>query len=512
MQHSSSDLFNYTSGRWLVNDALRHAERRLIFDVEGLCQLAAQSVGRSPADVINFSKLAEGGFNRTFLITLRDGFQMVARIPYPVTVPKYYAVASEVATMDFLRSSGLPVPQVYGYSPTSENAAKTEYIIMEWMKGTKLSDVWLELGDSDIVSILHQLAQLESQMMSISFPASGSLYYSHDLEKVSGRATIPLKDERFCVGPDTRLTLWYGRRSQLNVDRGPYKSAEAVLVGAAHKELAYLEQFGQPLLPFQRLRREGYGYKEQSPSDHIANLNHYLLIVLSLIPKNPTLRGFHIRHPDLQQSNIFVSKSPESGWQVVGLLDWQHTSILPLFLLAGIPDRLQNAEDQTSQPLMPPSLPENLGELNESEQIQAKEFYRRRLVHYQYVKNTAECNELHYAALTDPAGMSLRRLFYLAGDPWEGETLALKVALIEATEETMKLDAVQRESDKTFQLLQAMVGFESEGWVFTTHYDEAMARSKQLKENALAVAASVEEQDEIMTHWFLDNIDETNYM
>ena len=146
---------------------------------------------------------------------------MVARIPYPATVPKYYAVASEVATMGFLRSSGLPVPQVYGYSPVLDNTAKTEYIFMEFMRGTTLSDVWLELGESDIVSILRQLAQLESQMMSIPFPAGGSLYYAHDLEKVARRAGIPLKDERFCVGPDTRLPMWYGRRSQLDVDRGP---------------------------------------------------------------------------------------------------------------------------------------------------------------------------------------------------------------------------------------------------------------------------------------------------
>jgi hypothetical protein len=45
--------------------------------------------------IVDLGKLAEGGFNRTFLITMRDGFRMVARIPYPVTVPKYYAVASE---------------------------------------------------------------------------------------------------------------------------------------------------------------------------------------------------------------------------------------------------------------------------------------------------------------------------------------------------------------------------------------------------------------------------------
>ena len=38
---------------------------------------------------------------------------------------------------------------------------------------------------------------------------------------MAGGPGIPLEDERFCVGPDTRLPLWYGRRSQLDVDRGP---------------------------------------------------------------------------------------------------------------------------------------------------------------------------------------------------------------------------------------------------------------------------------------------------
>jgi hypothetical protein len=38
---------------------------------------------------------------------MRDGFQMVARIPYSTTPPKYFTVASEVATMTLLRSSGL---------------------------------------------------------------------------------------------------------------------------------------------------------------------------------------------------------------------------------------------------------------------------------------------------------------------------------------------------------------------------------------------------------------------
>ena len=154
---------------------------------------------------------------------MHGGFQMVARIPYTVTIPKYFTVASEVATMALLRSSGLPVPEVYGYSPVPDNAAETEYICMEFIKGISLSDIWFELGEKEIISILHQLTELESKMMSISFPAGGSLYHTEDLEKVASPG-IPLEDKHFSVGPDTRIALWYGRRSQLNVDRGPCTS------------------------------------------------------------------------------------------------------------------------------------------------------------------------------------------------------------------------------------------------------------------------------------------------
>ena len=83
------------------------------------------------------------------------------------------------------------------------------------------------IGEREIISVMGQLTELESKMMSIAFPAGGSLYYTKDLENVARSASGPtgpsitLEDRRFCVGPDTRLPLWFGRRSQLDVDRGP---------------------------------------------------------------------------------------------------------------------------------------------------------------------------------------------------------------------------------------------------------------------------------------------------
>ncbi|KAF7290352.1 APH domain-containing protein [Mycena chlorophos] len=534
MTESQNDLYDYTSGRWVYNDALRHKERRVTFDVDGLCRLAAESLKQSLSDVLSISKLAEGGFNRTFLVALRDGRQVVARIPYPIAVPHYYAVASEVATMEYQRSCGIPVPEIYGYSADANNVAGTPYIFMEFIHGPKLGDVWRSLGDDEVISVIRQLTQLESRMMSRPFPAGGSLYFTEDLEKFRPGLGVPLEDKRFCVGPDTKLALWYGRRTGLDVYRGPYHSAEEVLAVAAHKEIAYLRQFGQPLLPWRRERRPSYKYQLQSPLDHVENLERYLGITSSLVPQDPALSRFYIRHPDLHPNNIFVSWSPGSDCKIVSLFDWQHTSILPMFLLAGIPQRLQNHADAVSQSMTLPSRPENLDQMGEARRDGEEYRYRLRLVHYHYVVSTMECNPLHYAAFTDRLFALRGRLFLHAGGPWEGESFDLEAALIQATnkwedltgavvpcpikfdtkdlDEMAELDKEMSETTRGFELLQAMRGIGEEGWVPVKDYEDTVAFLKQFKEESLAGAESVEEREEIMDQWPWNDMDEEMYM
>ena len=310
------------------------------------------------------------------------------------------------------------------------------------------------------------------------------------------------------------------------------ENAEAALVAAARKELAYLKQFGRPLLPFQRERREAYQYEEQSPSDHIENLARYLLIASSLVSENSALHPFRIRHPDLQPSNVIVSRSPDSNQlNVVGLLDWQHASILPLFLLASIPGRLQNYDDPVSQLLIPPSLPANM---NQSEQTLERGLYHRRLVHFHYVKYTEKYNKLHYDAMSDLVSMFLFRLFDQAGAPWEGETHALKTTLIEITEKwemlmgegvpcpvafdpedllkTKELSAELQLADEVFEGCQGMVGFETETWVSNENYERAIAIAENLKQRWLAAIPEKEDRAKTEANWLLDDMDEKDYM
>jgi hypothetical protein len=287
-------------------------------------------------------------------------------------------------------------------------------------------------------------------------------------------------------------------------------------------------------LPFRRARRDIYEYREQPPSDHIEILDHYLRIASSLVPRDPALSHFRIRHPDFQPSNIIVSISPDSILNVVGIIDWQHTSILPLFLLAGIPQQLQNHNDTGWEYMTRPSLPENLGDFDENRQNMEMELYRRRLVHYHYVKNTEEYNERHYTALTESMGMFRRRLFCYAGYPWEGESLELKVALIQATKEwktlteeatpcpvvfdpddvrkTLHMDEEQRQVDDSLEAFEDVIGHGPEGWVPVEYYEEAMACSRKMKEAVLARIESEEERVQIAAHWPLDDMDEKEYM
>ena len=88
----------------------------------------------------------------------------------------------------------------------------------------------------------------------------------------------------------------------------------------------------------QRVRRDAYQYREQHPSAHLENLDRYLRIA-PLIARDPARDHFCIRHPDLQPSNILVSRAPDSAssaYALACLIDWQHTALLTLSLQAAV--------------------------------------------------------------------------------------------------------------------------------------------------------------------------------
>ena len=195
------------AGRY--NEALRLKERFLPFDIPGLQEIATKAVNKTTKDIASFRKLAEGGFNRTFLITMKDGIEVIARLPYPVAFPGRLAVASEVATLRLVKLHGVPVPNVLDYATTKENLAGVEYIIMDKAQGNELGDRWFSLPDLERAKLIDRLSKIEQILFSIPLPASGSISYRKDLD-----ASVPFKDipgTEFCVGPSVEQRWWHDR-------------------------------------------------------------------------------------------------------------------------------------------------------------------------------------------------------------------------------------------------------------------------------------------------------------
>lgn len=92
---------------------------------------------------------------------------------------------------------------------------------MEKLPGQPIGDSWFELSEEQRLQVLHSVVQLESKLFNIHLPASGSIYYAHDLDLDTERVEVIESRGQFCVGPYTGLRWWFGKRSELKLDRGP---------------------------------------------------------------------------------------------------------------------------------------------------------------------------------------------------------------------------------------------------------------------------------------------------
>ena len=153
---------------------------------------------------------------------MKDGSSILARLPYPSTVPRRLSVASEVATLDFVRAHGIPAPRVLAYS-VDTNPVGVEYMLMEKLPGRPIGDAWFDLSEEERLKVLLEIVKLEAKLFVIKLPASGSLYYDRDLSPGTPKTHVPESQDGLCIGPYAALRWWFGERGDLQIDRGPRK-------------------------------------------------------------------------------------------------------------------------------------------------------------------------------------------------------------------------------------------------------------------------------------------------
>ncbi|EGE06931.1 hypothetical protein TEQG_05984 [Trichophyton equinum CBS 127.97] len=183
-------LFDYTSGRWMSAEIAFHyylwspSTPREVGDAltfRELKRLAAASIHqRNGRCCPKFEKLAEGGFNRAFIVTMAFSLWLLDSVNQP----------------NWHRST------------SSRNLSAA---------GTWETSVWL-VGNDRGSPLFLKLWSWSPESLLCGFQRVGSLYYRGDLQGETARIAVPTADHlsgenNFCIGPDTTIYSDYGSAS-----------------------------------------------------------------------------------------------------------------------------------------------------------------------------------------------------------------------------------------------------------------------------------------------------------
>ncbi|KAH6912783.1 hypothetical protein BKA70DRAFT_1370267 [Coprinopsis sp. MPI-PUGE-AT-0042] len=499
------DFFRYTSGRWLHDEQRQQALRYQRFNIDALKKAAVSSA--RAGDVTSIRKIAEGRCNKVFHVQLSEGGQVIARIPTPLAGPPHLVTASEVATMDFLRNRlGLTqVPRVLSWSSRAEGTpVGAEYIIMDVADGVELHSVWHELTMKQRLRLVDQWIKFESKVIKAFGDGSGygSLYYRNDLpaEDTHNISLSGQTDGDFVFGPSTlQNNFWedlHDSVQDIGPDCGPWPDVLSYLQSITNSERACIRKLAKPPTTGGRTFVAPWEPPPhlQIPKDHLRLLDQYDSVAKYFIPSDKRLRRPTLTLRDSNQGNIFLSREAldrDGTIEISAVIDWQHATVLPLYLTAFIPRFIEEAKPAPGQ----------------AEEEFLKEWaYLRKAYHALYQETGLDvvwASSLFFGGKFSmsqqlPAAVQfcwhggnvkLKRLLMRTATEWEqivgpgipcplGPELPPKEVVAQAEED----ERIWTEMENEKEAIERIVGVESDGWVRNEDYDRAVAANEALRE------------------------------
>ncbi|RAK89144.1 phosphotransferase enzyme family protein [Aspergillus costaricaensis CBS 115574] len=497
---TNSHYFNYTSGRWLYNERLQLEKRHSTFNVSALQQITGQILG---TQCVAMNKLCEGMFNKVFSLKMADGKEVLARIPNPNAGHPHYIVASEVATLEFLRANlKIPVPQVLSWSSSSQtNPVAAEYIIMEKAQGQQLSEVWYNMSEAQRFRLVRNLVHIERGLMEAKFTLHGSLYYRDTFPQGRSIAALPGLDtdirSKYVFGPTTHRSFWEDEVENLDIDRGPWESAMGYVSAVANREIVRIRHghsnTNHTTVPL--------GRTPKRRKEHIQLLEKFLAVLPHILPSDNTHSPVMLHH-DLHADNIFVDGHDPT--RITSIIDWQAVHIAPLFLTAKFPS-IFNCDDSYIWGALQPKLPTDFDVLSTAEKKEAEQKLERLRLKKFYELASRKFNPSLVHAMdqmrddNDPTSF----IFYIVSQTSRDGPIPLRELLIQVYE---KWDGIMAQRDLTslcpiyfsrkkieqsrqqaeawaaafsqYNNLRAQISGE-EGWVSHDDYEEARKRWKE---------------------------------
>ncbi|KAI5460442.1 hypothetical protein BGZ63DRAFT_404912 [Mariannaea sp. PMI_226] len=251
-----------------------------------------------------------GSYHVLFPMKFDSDLQWVARFPINGTENKWdelsaSALTSEAKTMRLLkRETTIPLPDVLAFSATTDNSLRCPYIIMSFISGKPLYDVWFgqHSGISPDITRERRIRALEGiaaamvQLGKFSFSSSGCPLFGTD-GNISGLGKMRFVDH------SAMLDRWF-------VHNGP------------DDDPLFLENTpsSDPKVFYTSVLNM---YPPQQPFDK--GVVMLLQQLISWIPNPTGMDPFVLSHPDSDIQNFIVSEDGE----LRGIIDWDGIAALP---------------------------------------------------------------------------------------------------------------------------------------------------------------------------------------
>ncbi|KAI9709530.1 MAG: hypothetical protein M1820_003290 [Bogoriella megaspora] len=530
------ELFSFTRGRFVSDEAGQLSCRHVNFDMNELVKAAVSSIGAK--ECISLEKCPDGQYNKAFIFTMDDGRQVIGKVPNPNAGTPHFTTASEVATIDFLRNIlQVPAPQVYAWSSNSaKTPVRAEYMIMERVPGVPLGQKWPQLVPADKLKVLLQLVGFQKAWTSTRFLKFGSLYYNGDVPITSedeylyiGANGESVSNSRYIVGPATGRDWVDHGRQDLACKRGPWSSVLDYRKAVGCREIMAIETLDN--FPKQDVIICGPHLYTPTKMKKLSALNLYQQILPDILPTESAYQFGHLWHDDLHHNNIFVD--PENPTKVTGIIDWQSTQIVPLFDHRLMPGLLDCPHSEPEDNLERPALSEDIDSLPKYQKAAILRDWvdRSLLVAWRRSiknKNPQQYESISFGTTTPGNLLSLGRRLYSLG---EAHFTAL---LLDLKEEWASLPQVQSQGNKPFplsfspsdvskikddmslanrgieimQYTAAMFGdlWPDNGLVRHDQYDRARSELNHAKENLIQhLGLSISERKEFEKFWPFDD-------
>ena len=252
-----------------------------------------------------------GSYHVLFLLTFAMGLCWIAKIPVNGTASKWdelsaSALTSEANTMRLLkRETTIPLPDVLDFSSTTQNTLRCPYIIMTFISGIPLYDIWFGHrlnGVSPDTTHLRRIRSLKSiasamvQLDRFSFRTGGRLVFGSDGNPSDIKSTRR-------VDHKAMLDRWF-------IHKDPDDDPIYIECAASGDTKAYYTL----MLDI---------HPEQNPVPE--GLAMLLRQLISWISEPSRMDPFVLAHPDFEIQNFIVSEEGE----LRGIIDWDGVAAVP---------------------------------------------------------------------------------------------------------------------------------------------------------------------------------------